>query len=127
MISYRDMAWCVSDPHRPGCEYPLTDQVREDARKWWLSIGVGDPPIATARLCNPWVQIGRHLVNPLITIINCTVNGQPLGDIVPRSACGLELDRWQDGDIEPSPFDPETLCRNCARTTIAKELTGGET
>lgn len=50
MICYRDMTFCVS----PGCENKcgrkLTEEIQEEADKWWGK-GKGEAPIAVSCYC----------------------------------------------------------------------------
>lgn len=45
MICYKDMTFCSSDCVNTDCRRNFTDQVQEDAKKWWGDIE-GEPPIA---------------------------------------------------------------------------------
>ena len=48
MICYRDMTFCVSPDCTNECGRQLTDEIKEDANKWWGKEGA---PIAMSCFC----------------------------------------------------------------------------
>lgn len=48
-ICYKDKAFCCSPNCKNACGRKLTDEMLEDAKKWW---GNDNPPIAYSNFCD---------------------------------------------------------------------------